>query len=219
MIYELRRVPPGAPIPLRQPDLAALADALGGTPESIETRLMQLGGVSHEEAVRLRSMILPPLSLPSPVRDASHDDPYALLNQADDSPAIEQFFAGPGPVDPFAPAAGDPFAGGPATVDPFTGQPATAEPFGAPPASPVDPFATAEPFGAPPRPRSTRSRPLRRSRRRWHRRSPPIPRRPDRPRGSRPRRPSPGRRRVGHPRPRRASPSRRRVGRHRPRRR
>jgi transcriptional regulator with XRE-family HTH domain len=153
MIYELRRVPPGAPSPLRQPDLAALADALGGTPESIEARLMQLTGVSHEEAVRLRTMILPPLSLPSPVRDASHPDPYELLNHADDSPAIEEFFSGPGPVDPFAsaPVGTEPFAtdaspsvdaftGQPATVDPFTGQPATAAAI-APPAPAADPFA------------------------------------------------------------------------------
>ena len=144
MIYELRRVPPGAPLPLRQPDLAALADALGGTPESIEARLMQLAGVSHEEAVRLRTMILPPLSLPSPVRDASHQDPYELLNRADDSPAIEQFFSGPGPVDPFAPVGVEPFAAdAPPTVDPFTGQPATAAAL-VPPAPTPDPFSATD---------------------------------------------------------------------------
>ncbi len=102
MIAELREVPPGGTTPLRQPDLAALADALGGTPESIETRLVQLTGVSHEEAVRLRSMILPPRSLPSPMREVSHEDPYAVLRGSPDSPAIEQFFSGPAPVDPFA---------------------------------------------------------------------------------------------------------------------
>jgi transcriptional regulator with XRE-family HTH domain len=172
MIYELRRVPPGAPIPLRQPDLDALADALGGTPESIEARLMQLAGVSHEEAVRLRTMILPPLSLPSPVREASHQNPYEQLSHADDSPAIEQFFSGPGPVDPFAPAGVEPYApAAPPTVDPFTGQPATAdafapsppapEPFGAPgapmplgpdppSAPPAEPYAAAPPLAAPP---------------------------------------------------------------------
>ena len=102
MIYELRNLPPGSHVPLRQADLAALADALGGTPENIEQRLMQVVGVSHDEAARLRSMILPPLSLPSPVRDAPRSDPYALLSQEDVSPAIEQFFATPGPADPFA---------------------------------------------------------------------------------------------------------------------
>ena len=39
MIYELRNLPPGTRPPMREEDLAALADALGGTPEAIEARL------------------------------------------------------------------------------------------------------------------------------------------------------------------------------------
>ena len=58
MIYELRNLPPGSPVPLRQPDLTALADALGGTPDTIERRLVELIGASPEEAARLRAMIL-----------------------------------------------------------------------------------------------------------------------------------------------------------------
>ena len=63
MIYELRNLPPGSRVPLRETDLATLADALGGTPDLIEQRLMELIGASREEAARLRAMILPPLSL------------------------------------------------------------------------------------------------------------------------------------------------------------
>src|ERR1700686_2175513 len=48
MIYELRNLPPGSPVPLRQPDLTALADALGGTPDTIEHRLVALIGASPE---------------------------------------------------------------------------------------------------------------------------------------------------------------------------
>jgi len=35
MIYELRNLPPGATVPLREADLSTLADALGGTPDAI----------------------------------------------------------------------------------------------------------------------------------------------------------------------------------------
>ena len=65
MIYELRNLPPGSRVPLREADLATLADALGGAPDMIEQRLMELIGASREEAARLRAMILPPLSLPA----------------------------------------------------------------------------------------------------------------------------------------------------------
>ena len=61
MIYELRNLPPGTRPPMREEDLAALADALGGTPEAIEARLGELIGASRDEAARLRVMILPPL--------------------------------------------------------------------------------------------------------------------------------------------------------------
>src|SRR5262249_26805014 len=65
MTYELRNLPPGPGPPMREEDLAALADTLGGTPEAIEARLHELIGVPREEAARLRAMILPPRSLPA----------------------------------------------------------------------------------------------------------------------------------------------------------
>ena len=45
------------PLPLRADDLDALARALGGTPERIEARLVELMGISPGEAVRLRERI------------------------------------------------------------------------------------------------------------------------------------------------------------------
>ena len=165
MIYELRNLAPGSPIPLRQTDLAALADALGGTPDNIEKRLMQVVGVSRDEAAHLRSMILPPLSLPSPVRDAPRDNPYTLLSSDDVSPAIEQFFATPGPADPFAALAPTPTPVGfaaeptgwaapapgpviPDVVPPDVGTPTPAAPFGLAPPTPPPPGPT----GAAPNP-------------------------------------------------------------------
>jgi transcriptional regulator with XRE-family HTH domain len=172
MIYELRNLPAGSRIPLRQPDLVALAEALGGTPEAIERRLVDLIGASPNEAARLRAMILPPLSLPAAAPD--HGDPYAALAQGGDLPAaVEDFFAGPAPVDPFAPASAATTGGadpaGPAGFDPApvapapvafstlaAGAPATPTPT-VPPAPAegnlpprVDPGATvtADPFGA-----------------------------------------------------------------------
>ena len=59
MVYELRNLPLGSRVPLREPDLVALADALGGTPAAIEGRLVELIGASQDEAARLRAMILP----------------------------------------------------------------------------------------------------------------------------------------------------------------
>jgi transcriptional regulator with XRE-family HTH domain len=121
MIYELRNLPAGSRIPLRQPDLVALADALGGTPEAIERRLVELIGASPNEAARLRAMILPPLSLPAAT--AERGDPYAVLAQGGDvPPAVEDFFAAPAPVDPFAPAPAAPAAG----VNPAVGSAAPA---------------------------------------------------------------------------------------------
>src|SRR5262245_27306857 len=88
MIYELRNLPPGTRVPLREEDLNTLADALGGSPDVIESRLCELIGANREEAARLRAMILPPLSLPAPgASDAGPDD----------------FFATPRASDPFAP--------------------------------------------------------------------------------------------------------------------
>ena len=44
MIYELRNLPVGTRPPMREEDLATLADALGGTPAAIEARLHELIG-------------------------------------------------------------------------------------------------------------------------------------------------------------------------------
>ncbi|MEX2267965.1 MAG: helix-turn-helix domain-containing protein [Acidimicrobiia bacterium] len=103
MIYELRNLPPGSRIPLRERDLMALADALGGTPERIEARLIELIGMSHEEASRLRVMILPANALPAP---GEQIDPYANVNNPENGPgdaAVVDFFSTPRSADVFEP--------------------------------------------------------------------------------------------------------------------
>lgn len=141
MIYELRNLPAGSRIPLRQNDLVALADALGGTPEAIERRLVQLIGATPNEAARLRAMIMPPLSLPAGAPE--HADPYAVLAQGGAlSPAAEDFFAAPAPVDPFAPAPPESPAPAAAPAPPMGIDPAAAAPtWGAP--APVAPAPVA----------------------------------------------------------------------------
>lgn len=57
-LYELRGAKPTDPIPLRDDDLNSLADALGNVPAVIEQRLVELMGVTREEAIRLRRIIL-----------------------------------------------------------------------------------------------------------------------------------------------------------------
>ena len=132
MIYELRNLPPGSRIPLREEDLATLADALGGDPETIEIRLMELIGASHEEAARLRAMILPPLAIagPGPAGNPpSAPQELAAAIEGTGPDAVDDFFAAPRVDDPFvAPLAGstaatqarspgDPLASLP--IDPF----------------------------------------------------------------------------------------------------
>ena len=56
---------------MREEDLAALADTLGGTPDAIEARLHELIGVPRHKAARLRAMILPPRSLPPTTSSAA----------------------------------------------------------------------------------------------------------------------------------------------------
>lgn len=155
MIYELRNLPPGSPMPLRQPDLTALADALGGTPDTIEHRLVGLIGASPEEAARLRAMILPPRSLPSaPATDTPRVDPYASLLQPEASPAVDRFLAGPPPrSDVFAPpAASAPTASRFAAVALRDAPPATASDHGEPVGMPPDPFASNPPAPSGPSP-------------------------------------------------------------------
>jgi len=136
MIYELRNLPPGSRVPLREPDLAQLAEALGGSSELIEQRLVDLIGASHDEAARLRAMILPPLSLASG-NGASVSDLYAGLQEPAADPSTgpgHDFFAAPPPEDPFGtPAAA---AGAPAPPpDPSASIPAGLAP------PPPDPLA------------------------------------------------------------------------------
>ena len=117
MIYELRNLPPGSKIPLRERDLMSLADALGGSPEKIEERLVDLIGMSRQEASRLRQMIMPPQALPAGAPPPT-GDPYDLAapRQGDDlygelaAPGDSDDLMQTGLVDFFsAPRADDPF--------------------------------------------------------------------------------------------------------------
>jgi transcriptional regulator with XRE-family HTH domain len=101
MLYEQRDLPRGSPVPLRQPDLAALADALGGTPDTIKRRLVELIGASPE-AVRLRATIRTPRSRASAPPGHPRMDPYAALAEPEAPPPVEEFFANPPPDDVFA---------------------------------------------------------------------------------------------------------------------
>jgi transcriptional regulator with XRE-family HTH domain len=58
LLYELRSKKPGTRIPLRDHDLDALADALGGSSDAIETRLTELMHVSRDEAASLTATLL-----------------------------------------------------------------------------------------------------------------------------------------------------------------
>lgn len=61
MVVELRDGRDAPPSSLRQDDLSELARALGGTPEAIEARLIELLGTDEQEAWQLRATILPSL--------------------------------------------------------------------------------------------------------------------------------------------------------------
>jgi len=162
MIYELRNLPPGSRVPLRQPDLVALADALGGSPEAIEARLVDLIGASKEEAARLRAMILPPLSL-SAAPQSGDTSIYSSFDTPDPQAPGVDFFSAPRPQDPFSPQpspvempmpamAADPLdpgpsAPGPSAPIPSAPGPAGTDPFGLQ----IDPLATLprDPFAVP----------------------------------------------------------------------
>ena len=58
MIAELRNLAPGTPLAFRDHDLTELANALGGTKESIERRLIELIGASPDDARHLREVIM-----------------------------------------------------------------------------------------------------------------------------------------------------------------
>jgi len=133
MIYELRNLPPGSRVPLREPDLMTLADALGGTPEAIEQKLAEVIGASREEAARLRAMILPPLSLPAALQGAGTGDPYTSLGTPGASDGVVDFFSAPRAEDPFAPP--PPLTG--ATLSPSEAYDVLPpDPFAPPPSSP-----------------------------------------------------------------------------------
>jgi len=110
MIYELRNLAPGSTVPLREADLATLADALGGSPEAIEARLVEVVGANREEAARLRAMILRPAALEAgdptalPVRDGGSAESFAAAILTEPPPELDEFLAAPRVDD-------DPFAG------------------------------------------------------------------------------------------------------------
>ena len=62
MLLELRQASTIAPVSLRQDDLSELATALGGTPERIEARLVELLGTDAAGASEMRAVLLPSLS-------------------------------------------------------------------------------------------------------------------------------------------------------------
>lgn len=62
MVLELRRASTIAPVSLRQEDLTELAKALGGTPQLIEARLIELLGTDAESASEMREAMLPSMS-------------------------------------------------------------------------------------------------------------------------------------------------------------
>jgi transcriptional regulator with XRE-family HTH domain len=147
MIYELRNLPPGTRVPLREADLSTLADALGGTPEVIEARLVELVGTNREEAARLRAMILPPLSIDAgevstlAPPDGGSTDSLAAAIHTDPAPQVDDFFAAPRADDPFS---NPPFLDVVGAPDDATAVDVTAprEPSDPLASLPVDPFAT-----------------------------------------------------------------------------
>jgi len=143
MIYELRNLPPGTRPPMREEDLAALADTLGGTPEAIEARLHELIGVSRDEAARLRAMILPPRSLP-----AASAAPLADLSAYASTPytPFDAPMASPEPAFDFAMATTT--VGDPDATDRFFAAPLVDDPFASPP--PLEPLAAMAPLDSTP---------------------------------------------------------------------
>ncbi len=59
-LHKLQALPAGKRIPVKDRELAAIAGALGGTPESIDKKLQEVLHVSPDEAQRLREMIVAP---------------------------------------------------------------------------------------------------------------------------------------------------------------
>jgi transcriptional regulator with XRE-family HTH domain len=62
MVLELRQASTIPPVSLRQEDLTELAKALGGTPELIEARLIELLGTDAAGASEMREAMLPSLT-------------------------------------------------------------------------------------------------------------------------------------------------------------
>src|SRR5258708_29374919 len=57
-LTRLRELPAGSPVPVEQPELQAMAEALGREPAVVESRLRNMMNVSPNEAAHLRSLIL-----------------------------------------------------------------------------------------------------------------------------------------------------------------
>ena len=58
LLYDMRDLKPGTRIPLRDHDLDVLAEALGGTSDAIEARLIELMHVSRDEAAAMAATLL-----------------------------------------------------------------------------------------------------------------------------------------------------------------
>ena len=58
LLYDMRDLKPGTRIPLRDHDLDALAEALGGTSDAIEARLIELMHVTRDEAAAMTATLL-----------------------------------------------------------------------------------------------------------------------------------------------------------------
>jgi transcriptional regulator with XRE-family HTH domain len=131
MIYELRNLAPGSKVTLRERDLMSLADALGGTPEKIEQRLVDLIGMSRQEAARMREMILPLQALPAGDPPPT-GDPYTDLAAPTES---NDEFANP--YSELAARGGDGGALSDENVHDFFSAPRADDPFEEPPPPPL----------------------------------------------------------------------------------
>jgi len=75
-LYALRALPPGSVVQLQEGERAAMAEALGGDPASIEARLVETMRVSRDEARRLRALVVPDTHRYSPLAlDAAPPEP------------------------------------------------------------------------------------------------------------------------------------------------
>ncbi|HEX7521377.1 MAG TPA: helix-turn-helix transcriptional regulator [Acidimicrobiia bacterium] len=126
VLYEMRHPRPGSKVPLREHDVAALAAALGpdADPETIETRLIELMGVSREQAARMRSIISKrPVAAPAARVTLEASPAFAGVQAPSPSPPSSNpvaHVAAPSPDDRTSPIVAD---GMPPAQDPTGGGP------------------------------------------------------------------------------------------------